>query len=501
MGNKGKVYLVGAGPGDPGLITVKGLKCLAEADVIVYDYLIDQGLLSGTKEGAELIYVGKKAGAHTLPQEEINAILLIKAEQGKMVVRLKGGDPFILGRGGEEAEALAANNIPFEVVPGVTAAVAAPAYAGIPLTHRRLSSSFAVATGHEESSAISKLASDTLVFLMGVANLASIIFKLTEGGLSPATPAALIQWGTTPRQKVIQGTLSNIVLVAEEENITPPAVLVVGKVVELHHKLSWFETKPLFGKRVLVTREKDKTGKLQRLLKLEGAWPIEVPAIKIEATPDQYLRDIILRFPDFNWLILTSVNGVQALFDHLYRNDMDARKLSNLSICAIGSATAESLRQHGLVADLVPSQYTSQGILDSLRERGIDGQKVLLLRSQLANSDLPQGLLRLGAQVEEVAIYHVLPANTLDEETRRLLAQEKIDVITFTSPSTIKGLMTLVGGDVAILNKALVACLGPVTATQAREVGLKVDVIAEKHTMEGLVKALVGRYGGKSGLS
>ena len=503
MGNKGKVYLVGAGPGDPGLITVKGLKCLAEADVIVYDHLIDQGLLSGAKEGAELIYVGKKAGAHTLSQEEINAVLLVKADQGKMVVRLKGGDPFILGRGGEEAEALAANNIPFEVVPGVTAAVAAPAYAGIPLTHRRLSSSFAVATGHEESSAISKLASDTLVFLMGVANLTSIASKLTQGGLSPTTPAALIQWGTTPRQKVIQGTLGNIALVAREENITPPAVLVVGKVVELGHKLSWFDerSKPLFGKRVLVTREESRTRKLRRLLEFEGAWPIEVPAIKIKAIPDQYLGDIILRFPDFNWLILTSVNGVQALFDHLYRNDMDVRKLSNLSICAIGSATAESLRQRGLVADLVPSQYTSQGILDSFRERGIDGQRVLLLRSQLANPDLPQGLLRLGAQVEEMAIYHVLPASTTDEETRRLLAQEKIDVITFTSPSTIKGLLALVGGDVAILNEALVACLGPVTATQARKVGLKVDVMAKKHTMEGLVEALVERYGGKSGLS
>ncbi len=500
MGNKGKVYLAGAGPGDPGLITVKGLKCLAEADVIVYDHLIDQGLLSGTKEGAELIYVGKKAGAHTLSQEEINAILIIKAEQGKMVVRLKGGDPFILGRGGEEAEALAANNIPFEVVPGITAAVAAPAYAGIPLTYRRLSSSFAVATGHEESSAISKLASDTLVFLMGVANLTSIASKLIEGGLSPATPAALIQWGTTPRQKVAQGTLGNIAFIAEKENITPPAVLVVGKVVELRHKLSWFEAKPLFGKKVLVTREEGKIRKLQRLLKLEGAWPIEVPAIKIEATPDQYLRDIILRFPDFHWLILTSVNGVQALFNHLYRNDMDARKLSNLSICAIGSATAESLRQHGLVADLVPTQYTSQGILDSFRERGIDGQRVLLLRSQLANPDLPRGLLRLGAQVEEAAIYHVLPASTADEETQRLLAQEKIDMITFTSPSTVKGLMALVGGDVAILNEAVVACLGPVTADYANKVGLKVDVIAERHTMEGLVEALV-KYGGESGLS
>jgi uroporphyrinogen III methyltransferase/synthase len=501
MRDKGKVYLVGAGPGDPGLITVKGLECLASADVIVYDHLIDQGLLSRAKEGAEIIYAGKKAGAYTLPQEEINATLLNKASQGKVVVRLKGGDPFILGRGGEEAEALAANNIPFEVVPGITAAVAAPAYAGIPLTHRRLSSSFAVATGHEQSSTISKLTADTLVFLMGVANLTSITSTLIQGGLSPATSAALIQWGTTPRQKVVQATLGNIALIAQEKNISPPAVLVVGKVVELSHKLSWFESKPLFGKRVVVTREESRSRKLQRLLELEGTWPIGVPAINIEPAPDQQLQDVISRFPDFNWLILTSVNGVQALFDYLYRNGMDARKFSNLSICAIGSATAESLRQHGLIADLVPSEYTSQGILDSFRERGIGGQRVLLLRSQLANPDLPQGLLTLGAKVEEVAIYRVLPASTTDEKTRRLLAQEKIDVITFTSPSTVKGFLALVGGDVASLSKVQIACLGPVTASYAHKVGLKVDVVAKKHTMEGLVKALVERYGRKGGLS
>jgi uroporphyrinogen-III synthase len=226
-----------------------------------------------------------------------------------------------------------------------------------------------------------------------------------------------------------------------------------------------------------------------------------VPAIKIEAAPDRYLRDIILRFPDFNWLILTSVNGVQALFDHLYRNGMDARRLSGVSICAIGSATDQCLRQHGVMADLVPPQYTSQGILHSLKERGIEGQRILLLRSQLANPDLPQGLLRLGAQVEEVVIYKVLPVSTVNEEIKRLMMEEKIDVITFTSPSTIKGLMALVGGDVAILNKALVACLGPVTVDYANKVGLKVDVMAKKHTMEGLVEALVERYGGKSGLS
>lgn len=500
---EGKVYLVGAGPGDPGLITLKGLHCLGEADVIIYDHLVDKGLLNKVRQGVELIYVGKQPKAHLMSQEQINALLVAKAREGKVVVRLKGGDPFVLGRGGEEAEVLAAEGIPFEIVPGVTAAIAAPAYAGIPVTHRGLSSSLAVITGHESSSesrariAWDRIATgiDTLIFLMGMENLTSITAQLIENGRSPATPVALIQWGTTPKQQVVEGTLADIVYRAREANIGSPAVLIVGEVVELRHKLRWFENKPLFGKRILVTRRREQAGALSETLSLEGAEPIEMPTIEIEVAPSQgHLDDVLPRLSEFYWLLFTSVNGVESFFNHLHRHGLDSRKLCGLKVCAIGEVTATALRKYGIQPDLVPQKYSSHDILICLKEEGIKGKRLLLPCSQTVNKELVQGLSELGAEVEPVVAYRTLPAGSGDSKVKELLIKGEVDVITFTSPSTVRGLIALMEGNVEALNKAVIACIGPVTAAAATESKLRVDVIAKKYTIDGLVKALVERY-------
>ncbi len=500
---EGKVYLVGAGPGNPGLITLKGLHCLEKADVIIYDHLVDKGLLNKVRYEAELIYVGKQSKAHLMSQKQINALLVAKARQGKIVVRLKSGDPFVLGRGGEETEVLAAEGIPFEIVPGVTAAISAPAYAGIPVTHRGLSSSFAVITGHESSPesgsriAWDKISTgvDTLVFVMGVANLASITARLIENGRSSTTPVALIQWGTTPKQQVVEGTLSDIVPSARETNTGSPAVLIVGEVVKLHHKLRWFENKPLFGKRILVTRSREQASALDDILSLEGAEPIEIPTIKIEPTLSQdHLDNVLSRLAEFHWLLFTSVNGVEAFFAHLHQHGLDSRKLYGLKVCAIGEATATALRKYGIQADLIPQEYSSHGILACLKEEGIKGKRLLLPCSQLINRDLIQGLSQLGAEVEQVISYRTLPVDSGKSKVKELLIKGEIDAITFTSPSTVRGLISMLESKVEALNKAFIACIGPITAAAASESKLRVDMIAKEYTINGLVAALVERY-------
>ncbi len=500
---EGKVYLVGAGPGDPGLITVKGLRCLEEADVIIYDHLVDKGLLNKVRQGVELIYVGKQPKAHVMSQEKINALLVAEAREGKVVVRLKGGDPFVLGRGGEEAAVLASEGIPFEIVPGVTTAIAAPAYAGIPVTHRGISSSLAVITGHESSSesrariAWDRMATgiDTLIFLMGMENLAYITTQLIENGRSPATPMALIQWGTTPKQQVVEGTLADIVYRAREANIGSPAVLIVGEVVELRRKLRWFENKPLFGKRILVTRRREQAVALSEALSLEGAEPIEMPTIDIEMAPSQgHLDDVLLRLSEFHWMLFTSVNGVESFFNYLNRRGLDSRKLYDLKVCAIGEVTATALRKYGIQPDLVPQKYSSHDILIRLKEEGIKGKRLLLPCSQMVNKELVHGLSELGAEVEPVVAYNTLPVDSGDSKVKELLMRGEVDVVTFTSPSTVRGLITLMEGNVEALNKAVIACIGPVTAASATESRLRVDVIAKKYTTDGLVEALVERY-------
>jgi len=496
---RGKVYLVGAGPGDPGLLTVKGLDCLKQADVVIYDRLLDDSLLGVARRNAEKIYVGKSARRHTMEQEAINQLLIKKARQGKIVVRLKGGDPFVLGRGGEEAEALAMNGVPFEVVPGVSSALAVPAYAGIPVTHRGLASSFTVVTGHETAdkgeSAITwdKLSTgaDTLVFLMAVGNLRHIVDRLIQNGRPPSTPVALIVNGTTHRQQTLIGTLGNIVSRAEEEGLQPPAVMVVGEVVRLRERLGWFDSHPLFGKRILVTRAQHQARGLSELLLRRGAVPIEMPAIQIQPlpVPDDFDR-AILNLRNYHWIIFTSVNGVEAFFHRLYALDLDARWLKDIRIGAIGSATASALEQRGLRADCIPKKYTSQSLLAQLQRHGIAGCRILLPRADIAGKELTLGLARLGAEVHEVTAYRTTPDIRSLSQAKQMLLAGEIDVVTFTSSSTVANLAAALGKKREVMNKALIACIGPGTASTATKAGLRVDIVARRHTMAGLIEAI-----------
>jgi len=496
---RGKVYLVGGGPGDPELMTCKGLECLAQADVIIYDRLLDERLLELAHAGAERIYVGKTAGHHARKQSEINQLLVTKAMDGKMVVRLKGGDPFVLGRGGEEAEALARSGIPFEVVPGITSAVAVPAYAGIPVTYRGLASSFAVITGHEDpgkdSSSITweKLATgvDTLVFLMGMQNLPEIVAKLIEYGRPLDTPVAVIKDGTRPEQETVVGSLKDIVTRVNENRLGPPAVIVVGEVVRLRQELRWFDNRPLFGKRILVTRARHQASTLSRLLAERGAQPIELPAIYIRALDNtRELDQAISNLEQYQWVVFTSVNGVDAFFKRLYCLNLDSRALKNLRIGAIGPATARGVEGKGIIPDYVPEVYTSEGIIAGLRSFGIAGERFLLPRADIADRELTDGITRLGGEVHEVAVYETIPAAETILQAREMLMSGQIDVVTFTSSSTVSNLVAAFEGQRMGLVSAKVACIGPKTADTAARVGLRVDIVAGEQTIPGLVAAI-----------
>jgi uroporphyrinogen III methyltransferase/synthase len=499
MGNKGLVYLVGAGPGDPGLITVKGLACLQKADVVVYDRLVSPALLRQAPQGCEMIDVGKSPKRHTLPQETINALLVKKSLAGKIVVRLKGGDPFLFGRGGEEAEALAEAGVPFEVVPGVTSAIAAPAYAGIPVTHRDQTSSFAVVTGHEDPTKADssldwhKLATGvgTLVILMGVGNLPKIVAKLIEHGRDPRTPIAIVQEGTEARQKTVTGTLADIVERAREADIKPPAVTVVGEVAALREKLRWFDTKPLFGKRVLVTRSREQASALSERLRELGAEPLEYPVIEIAPPKDMtLLDDAIAKLSTYDWLILTSANGVRALVDRMSEKEMDIEDLSKPKIAAIGPATAQALQRHNLRVDYMPEVYLAEEIATGIGN--VAGQRILLPRVERAPKHLARALRAKGATVDEVTAYRTLAVGAPDE-LKALFEDGRIDIVTFTSSSTVRNLVAGLQGQQLpeIMSRCLVACIGPVTARTAKRLGVPVDVVAKEHTIAGLVEAVV----------
>jgi len=494
----GKVYLVGAGPGDPGLISQRGLECLAQADVVIYDRLLDERLLDEAP-AAERIYVGKTAGEHIKPQTEINQLLVQKANDGKMVVRLKGGDPFVLGRGGEEAEALEHNYIPFEVVPGVSSAVAVPAYAGIPVTHRGLASSFAVVTGHEDPSKASssiaweKLATgvDTLIFLMGTQNLHKIVAKLLAHGRPPTTPIAVIKDGTRPEQKTVVGSLKDIVATVKEHGLNSPAVIVVGEVVRLREKLRWFDNRPLFGKRILVTRARHQASVLSKLLSERGAQPIELPAIDIQAIDNTgELNQAISNLEQYQWLVFTSVNGVEAFFQQLYSLNLDTRALNGLKIGAIGPATAKALEKRGLIPDYLPDVYTGWGFISGLSGWDITGQRFLPLRADIADKELTEGISQLGAEVHEVAAYRTVPTFGAISRAKQMLLSGEIDVITFTSSSTVSNLVAVFKEEQPAINSAKVACIGPKTADTAAKAGLRVDIVANEHTIAGLVAAV-----------
>ena len=505
----GKVWLVGAGPGDPGLITVAGLERLSQADVIVYDRLVSPRLLEHARQDAELIFMGKVAGkglpagrqgAHD--QGKINDTLVEKALEGKRVVRLKGGDPFVFGRGGEEAEALRAAGVPFEVVPGVTSAAAVPAYAGIPVTHRGVASTFAVVTGHEDPGkdepAIDwgRLATavDTLVLLMGVKTLPEIVDRIIEGGRPAETPVAVIQSGTTPDQRTVTGTLADIVRRVQEAKLTPPAITVVGEVVRLRETLAWFEDRPLFGKRVLITRTRRQASALARLLAEEGAVPIELPVTETPPVIDEAPRLVGaldgLRAGAYRWVVFTSANAVELFFDLMRERDLDARAIGGAGVAAIGPATAEALAERGIVADAVPGEYVAEGVVDALRPHLGSGDRVLVPRAEGARPELIEGLRSLGAQVDEVTLYRAAVPRDPPAEALSLLRDGGIDIVTFTSSSTVRNLAALLDGDVECLRETTVACIGPITADTARELGLRVDVEAAEHTVPGLVRAI-----------
>jgi uroporphyrinogen III methyltransferase/synthase len=506
---QGKVYLIGAGPGDPGLITIKGRDCIAKAHVVIYDYLASSLLLAHATPNAELIYVGKKGGDHTLSQEGINALIVSKAREGKIVARLKGGDPFIFGRGGEEAQALIAAGLPFEIVPGVTSAIAAPAYAGIPLTHRQYTSTVAFVTGHEDpnknESSIDWQALargvGTLVFLMGVKNLPRITRQLIQNGMPPEKPVALVRWGTTPRQVTVTGTLADIVERAEKAGLKAPAIIIVGDVVTLRTQMAWFEKRPLMGKRIVVTRAREQASELVAQLTELGAECLEFPTIKIappeDWTPlDQALDALAL----YDWLIFTSVNGVDAFFQRLFARQKDVRVLGHVRTAAIGPATAARLLRFGLNSDIIPDSYRAEAVVTAFEKEAVAGCRVLLPRAREARSVLPVELTGMGAEVTEIAVYRTLPVAENGERLLQLLADGQVDLVTFTSSSTVRNFNALIPEDrrQELLRNVTLASIGPITSQTAAELGFTVAFTAETYTVPGLCQAIVAYYQSRS---
>lgn len=497
--NKGLCVLAGAGPGDIGLVTLRTKEAIEQAQVVVYDYLCNPAILKWAPADAELVYAGKRAGQHTFTQEEINGILVDKTKEGKRVVRLKGGDPFVFGRGGEEAEALAAAGLPFEIVPGVTSAIAVPAYAGIPLTHRDFASSFTVFTGHEDPSK-NKAAIDyralvaghgTLVAMMGMNRLASIVQELLANGADPHLPVALIRWGTTGSQETLVGELGSIV--AASNGFQPPAIAIFGRVVELRDKLRWFERRPLFGKRIVVTRSRKQSSALSAKLRVLGADVYELPTIRV-VPPENLVEfgELVRDAFQYDWLVFTSVNGVDAFFDMFYRLYDDSRSIGNVKIAAIGPATARRIKDFHLAVDLQPKEFVSEAIIDELLEFGsVENLKFLLARAQGARDVLLKRLSELGAIVDEAIAYRTIPETTDAEGGLERFRTEGADMITFTSSSTVENFLAL---QVPLPESLKTASIGPITSDTMRKNGLTVGVEAARYDLDGLVDAIVDFY-------
>ena len=514
---KGKVYLVGAGPGDIGLLTVKGLRCLQKADVVVYDFHLNAQVLNYINHNAEFIYAGKRGGHHTMTQDEINRTLVEKAREGKNICRLKGGDPFVFGRGGEEAEELVREGIEFEVVPGVSSSVAAPAYAGIPLTHRLYSSSFAVIPGYEDvtkkESTIQweKLATGvgTLVFLMAVKNIDQITKKLIENGRPPETPVAVIRWGTRPEQKTLVGTLKNIAELAKEKDIHPPAVMVVGEVVNLRKSLKWYENKPLFGHRVLVTREHAQG--FEPLAEL-GAEVLEFPTVEI-VPPESYeeLDHAIDRIESYNWLIFTSRNGVKFFFERFFQKERDIRDLKGIKICSIGTKTAKEVKKYGLKVDLIPDEFRAEGLIEAFtheyREQAPSASgeikrnvfkniRFLFPRAEKAREIFPEKVRELGGEIDVPVTYRTMKPESKGKRLRRFLKAGKISIATFTSGATFHNFMDIVGKDAdEMLKGVAIAVIGPVTAKAVEKAGLRAAIMPREATIEAMVDEIIAWTG------
>ncbi|RMD83739.1 MAG: uroporphyrinogen-III C-methyltransferase [Candidatus Dadabacteria bacterium] len=493
-GQAGVVYLVGAGPGDPELLTLRGRRCLEEADLVLYDALANPALLEFAKK-AETRFVGKRRGKPTVSQQEIERTMVAAAREGKTVVRLKGGDPFVFGRGGEEAEACWRAGVRFEVVPGVSSAYGVPAYAGIPLTHRAHASVVTVVTGRPgqgpagrdpDWSALAKLGG-TLVVLMGITRAGEICRRLCEAGLDPATPAAAVRWGTTPRQRTVTGTVGNIAERIAADDLRPPGVLIVGRVAGLRDQLHWYERRPLFGLRVLVTRARHQAGELAQRLSDLGADPVLYPTIEIVPPPDWApLERALAHLGSYDWLVLTSANGVRAFFDALVERGHDLRELAGVRIAAIGPATAGAIRRLGLQVDAVPGEFRAEALLDRLGPAA--GRRILIARALEAREILPSQLEQAGAHVDVVPVYQTVA-------TRGLPAVSEIgpiDVATFTSSSTVTNFLRI-GGEAArgLLERCVIAAIGPITAATLEREGFRPSIVPHDYTVAGLTSAIV----------
>lgn len=499
--DNGIVYLVGSGPGDPGLITLRGAECLSRADVVIYDYLANERLLDHAPPAVERIYAGKIGGRHNKEQDEINALLVAKGKEGKVVVRLKGGDPFVFGRGGEECAALREAGVPFEIVPGITAAIGAAAYAGIPLTHRNYTASVTLVTGREgkdkDESCIDwahlSHGSGTIVFYMGVKTVRQNMERLMENGKNPQTPVALIRWGATPRQQVLTGTLADIADRVEKNDLKPPAIMIVGEVVALRDKLRWFDDRSLFGKKLMVTRAASQAGEFAAMLTERGAAVIECPTIRL-VEPEQWdPMDTALRnIAGYDWVILTSGNAVRALFRRLDVIGLDARSFGGCRVCALGPKTAEVIRSFGVRPDLTAADYRGEGVVAEFANMDISGMKILYPRADQSREVIPDELEKMGARVNRPVIYRTVLPDRLPPEAVFALEKRSVDCITFTSSSTVKNLALMMGEDrmLDMLKGVVVASIGPATSRSCRELGLRVDIEPSEHTLAALTDAV-----------
>ena len=500
MSKSGTCYLVGAGPGDLGLVTLRAKECIELADVLVYDALSSPELLNWTRPHCEKIYVGKRAKFHSVPQDQINGMIVEMTKSGKNVVRLKGGDPMIFGRGGEEAAELAAAGVKFEIVPGISSSIAGPAYAGIPVTHRDHNTQLTIFTGHEDPTkgfssvdyAQLAKAPGTKVFLMGVARLREITGAFIEHGAAADTPIALTRWATTGSQKTIQGTLADIADIAERENFTSPAVAVIGNVVKERAKINWFEKRPLFGKRIVVTRTREQAGELSKALRDLGADVIELPTIRIEGPPDrQEFAELVTHAHEYNWLVFTSPNGVERFFDAFYATFRDARNLGNPRIAAIGATTAEKIREYRFEVDLIPERYVAEGLIDAFKKEDVENLTMLWVKAAETREIVGDGLTALGAIVDECIAYQTVPETEDLTGARARLEEEGADLITFTSSSTVDHFFAL-GLDWP--ENCGAASIGPVTSESLRKKGMKPAFEASKHDIPGLIAGILSHF-------
>jgi uroporphyrinogen III methyltransferase / synthase len=499
------VYLVGAGPGDPGLLTVRARELLDSCDAVVYDALANPDLLArregDSRPAPELHFVGKRGGdGRSSRQEDINDLLVRLGREGKRTVRLKGGDPLVFGRGSEEAQALAAAGVPFEIVPGVTAGIAAPAYAGIPVTHRGLATSVTFVTGHEDPAkdetqtdwAALARAGGTIVLYMGVKRLPEIAAALAAGGLPADTPAAAVQWGTYAKQRTVLATLATLAERAEAARLGAPVIVVIGRAVQLREEIAWFDTRPLFGRRVVVTRAAAQAGALSERLRALGADVLEMPATRVEPLDPAPLAAALARLGEYDWMAFTSQNAVRLVWEALRAAGLDARALAGVRVCTVGSATGEALLARGIAVDVVPIRFVAEGVLEALAGRtDVQGARVLYATAEGARDVLPAGLRALGAVVDVVPVYRSAPDGAGAEQLRQALADGAVDLVTFTSASTVHGYVQAVGAELA--RRAPAASIGPVTSEAARAAGITVAVEAAESTIPGLVAAVAAR--------